>query len=180
MRAFVPVALAAAVLAAGCGGAADESGSGAGQKPKLETTDAGTRIITAIDERAGLRIEVQDDSLYVKAEAGVPQSTRELEGELLGASCEDDGKAGVEASAQFPVYWREDSGDWGSALAREDNQSRVESYDSFDAYEEKEETRPVLAEHVTRCRLFATEPAGGADQVVFDTNDEPVATATFR
>jgi hypothetical protein len=180
MRAFVPVALAAAVLAAGCGGAAGESGGGAGQEPKLETSDAGTRIITAIDERAGLRIEVQDDSLYVKAEAGVPQSTRELEGELLGASCEDDGKAGVEASAQFPVYWREDSGDWGSAVAREDNQGRVESYDSFEAYEETEETRPVLAEHVTRCRLFATEPAGGADQVVFDTNDEPVATATFR
>jgi hypothetical protein len=63
MRAFVPVALAAAVLAAGCGGAAGESGGGAGQEPKLETTDAGTRIITAIDQRAGLRIEVQDDSL---------------------------------------------------------------------------------------------------------------------
>ena len=169
------------MLAAGCGGAADEPGPAEGQEPKLETTDAGTRIITAADERAGLRIEVQDDSLYVKAEANGPQSTKALEGGPLGASCEDDGKAGVEASAQFPVYWREDSRDWGSGLAREDNQGRFESYDSFEAYEEKEGTRPVLAEHVTRCRLFATKPTGEAGQAVFETaNDEPVATATFR
>jgi len=78
------------------------------------------------DRKAGLEMEIQDDSLYVKTIKDAPPSTRDL----LGASCEDDGKQGVDASAQFPVYWREDSSDWGSALARDDNLGRVEVYES--------------------------------------------------
>ena len=182
MRALLLTSLLAAALAAGCG--ADDSstaGSGAGDKPKLETTDAGTRKIAVTDEKAGLRIEVQDDSLYVTPEDGAPQSTADLEGDLLGASCEDDGREGVQASPQFPVYWRDESKDWGSALAREDELGRVESYDSFDEYDDAEESRPVLAEHVTRCKLFATQPTGQPEEVVFDAqNDAPLATATFR
>ena len=184
MKALVPGVLAAAALAAalaaGCGGGTGGSGA-QDDKPKVETTEAGTRIITATDERAGLRVEVQNDSLGVTAEKDAPQSTKELEGELLGASCEDDGKAGVEAAGQFPVYWREQFGDWGSALARKDDRGRVEYYDSFEAYKEGEGARPVLAEHVTRCRLFETEPTGTPGEVVFDAAaDEPVATVAFR
>ena len=167
-------ALGVAVLAAGCGGDDED-------KPKLRTIDSGTRVIEVTDAKAGLKIEVQDDSLYVEAEEGAPESTKSLEGELIGGSCQDDGKGGVEASPQFPVYWREKSGDWGSGLAREDDLGRTESYGSFDEYEKKEEARPVLAEHVTRCKLFKTEPTGEPDQVVFDAeNDTPLATATFR
>lgn len=117
----MPVALAAAALAGGCG--LDDDGA---EKPTLETTDSGTRIITVTDRKAGLEMEIQDDSLYVKTIKDAPPSTRDL----LGASCEDDGKQGVDASAQFPVYWREDSSDWGSALARDDNLGRVEVYES--------------------------------------------------
>lgn len=175
----MPITLLLAAAIAGCGGASE--GSSADAKPQLETTDAGTRTIAVTDEKAGLRIEVQDDSLYVTVEQGAPQSTTDLEGELCGASCEDDGKAGVEASPEFPVYWRDESEDWGTALARADEQGRVESYDSFDEYDEAQESRPVLAEHVTRCELFETEPTGEPEQAAFDAQtDTPLATATFR
>ncbi len=182
MRALVVTSLLAAALAAGCGSeGSDSAGSGAGEKPKLETTDAGTRTIAVTDEQTGLKVEIQDDSLYVTAEDGAPQATKDLAGQPIGASCEDDGKDGVEASPQFPVYWRDESKDWGSALAREDNLGRTESYESFDEYDDAEESRPVLAEHVTSCKLFKTQPTGTPDEAVFDAqNDPPLVTATFR
>jgi len=181
-RALLMASLLAAALATGCGGGdTNSAGSGAADKPKLETTDAGTRTIAVTDEQTGLRIEIQDDSLYVTAEDGAPQATKDLAGQPIGASCEDDGKDGVEASPQFPVYWRDDSEDWGSALAREDNLGEVESYDSFDEYDDAQESKPVLAEHVTTCKLFKTQPTGTPDEAVFDAqNDTPLATATFR
>jgi len=182
VRAFLLTSLLVAGLAAGCGGGdSGTAGSDAADKPNLETTDAGTRTIAVTDGQAGLRIEVQDDSLYVTVEDGAPESTKGLEGDLLGASCEDDGKEGVQASPQFPLYWRDESEDWGSALARADGLGRTESYDSFDEYDEAEESRPVLAEHVTRCQLFETQPTGEPEEVVFDAeNDPPLATAAFR
>jgi len=181
VRGRVLIAVAAAVLAAGCGGNEEGgSGSGGAEKPKLETDDSGTRTIKVIDAKAGLEIEIQNDGLGVKATADAPEATRALEGELLGGSCEDDGKEGVEAAAQFPVYWREEYGDWGSALAREDNLGKFEVYESPEEYD-KAKAKPVLAEHVTSCKLFKTEPTGEPDQVVFDAeNDTPLATATFR
>jgi hypothetical protein len=162
VRGLALIVLAAVVV--GCGGDGEDAG-----KPKLETTDAGTRIIGVTDEKAGLEIEIQNDSLFATPTDDAPESTKEVEGELIGASCRDDGRQGVEASPQFPVYWREKSGDWGSALARQDD------------YDRTDESRPVLAEHVTRCELFKTEPTGEPDQVVFDAeNDTPLATAVFR
>lgn len=163
VRGRVVTVLAVAVMAAGCGGDEED------EAPKLQTTDSGTRVIAVTDAKAGLRIEVQDDSLYVEAEDGAPESTKKAEGKLLGASCLDDGREGVEAAAQFPVYWREKSNDWGSALARQDDFDRLD------------DDRPVLAEHVTGCKVFRTEPTGEPGQVVFDAeNDTPLATATFR
>lgn len=39
----------------------------------------------------------------------------------------------------------------------------------------------MLAEHVTRCELFGTQPTGEPEQVAFDAEtDTPLATATFR
>lgn len=77
VRGRVLIALAAVALVAGCGGD-DEggSGSGGGDEPKLETTDAGTRIIAVTDEKAGLEIEVQGDTLGVKVTGDAPESTR--------------------------------------------------------------------------------------------------------
>jgi len=175
----VPITLLLAAAIVGCAG--DSERSSADAKPRVETTDAGTRKIAVTDEQAGLRIEIQDDSLYVMVADGAPRSTTDLEGEPLGASCEDDGREGVGASPEFPIFWRDEFEDWGTALARADEQGRVESYESFDEYDDAQESRPVLAEHVTRCELLETEPTDEPEQVAFDAeSDTPLATATFR
>ena len=163
-------ALAVAVLGAGCGGDEGEA-IGGPPLPELRTTGSGTRVIATIDPAAGLRVEVQDDSLYVRVTKGAPVRTQRLEGTPLGGSCKDDGKGGVRASPQFPVYWRERFGDWGSALAREDDLARTSPGKGG----------PVLAEHVTRCQIFEARRAGDGGAAVFSADaDEPVATFEFR
>ncbi len=116
----------------------------------------------------------------MKASSDAPEGTRALEGELVGGSCEDDGKEGVEAAAQFPVNWREVYGDWGSARGAGGQPGTGGGLREPRKYD-KEKAKPVLAEHVTRCKLFKTEPTSDPEQVVFDAEtDTPPATATFR
>ena len=163
-------ALAVAVLAAGCGGDEGEA-IGGPPLPELRTTGSGTRVIAAIDRVAGLRLEVQDDSLHARVTKDAPVSTQRLEGTPLGGSCRDDGRGGVRASPQFPVYWRDRSGGWVSSLAREDDLARTTPG----------KRGPVLAEHVTRCQIFEARRAGDGDAAVFSADaDEPEATFEFR
>lgn len=162
----------------GCG--ADEEGAESGSKAasEVQITEAGTKKIAAVDDKAGVKVEVQDDSLYVTLTGDAPEATRALEGEGIGGSCEDDGKGGVEASGEFPIYWREDPGDWGSALSRADVETGVTSVgeDEYEEFEKAEDAKPRLAEHVTRCRLYAPTPDGAFDS----ETDTPVATVEFR
>ncbi|MEJ7750937.1 MAG: hypothetical protein WKF32_05765 [Thermoleophilaceae bacterium] len=177
MRALV-VLLAAATVAAGCGADDEPSGSPAKGGAEVETTESGTKIIASTDEKAGMRVEVQDDSLYVTLTDDAPQATRDLEGQGIGGSCDDDGGGGVEAAAEFPILWREDPGDWGSALSRANAETGVTTVeeDEYEDFEKAEEAKPRLAEHVTRCRLFAPGADGGFDS----ESDDPIATFEFR
>lgn len=179
LRALLGLLAAAAVLATGCGADDEPSGSASKSGPQVETTDAGTKIIAATDDKAGLRVEIQDDSLYVTLTDDAPDTTRELEGKGIGGSCEDDGDGGVEAAAEFPILWRDDPGDWGSNLSRADaTETGITTVqeDEYDEYEQAQDAEPRLAEHVTRCRLFAP----GSDQAFDSETDEPLATVEFE
>jgi len=170
--------LAVAILAAGCGADDEPSGSGAESGPEVETTEAGTKKIAATDEKAGLKVEVQDDSLYVTLTDDAPDEARELEGDGLGGSCEDDGKEGVDAASEFPILWRDSSEDWGSALSRADAETGITTIEEneFDDYQEAEDAKPRLAEHVTRCEIFAPRSDGAFDSEA----DDPIATVEFK
>lgn len=167
----VTAVLATAALAAGCAEDDPIGDFGSPPKPELRTTGSGTRVIAALDQFPGLRMEIQDDSLYVRVTKDAPVTTQRLEGTPLGGSCKDDGKGGVRAAPQFPVYWREQFGDWGSDLAREDDLARTSPG----------QRHPVLAEHVTRCQIFKARRAGkGGAPVSSADADEPVAMFSFR
>lgn len=160
MRLAVHVILAAAALiVAGCG---DENAAGRA----IRTTAAGTVIVGATHAKAGLKVEIQNDSLYVQLTDDAPGPTRRLAGKPLGGACEVDGEGGVRVARQFPIYWREDSGDWGSAVVR----------DPIGA-----ESRERLAQHVTSCRIFAPKPTNAPDQLSFnEATDTPFATVQLR
>ncbi|MDQ3645097.1 MAG: hypothetical protein M3356_06295 [Actinomycetota bacterium] len=167
LRIALPV-LVALLTALGCGGDDDgndgggEDGNGA---PEVRTTEAGTVIVGAADEEAGLEVEIQDDTMLVRLAKGAPAAARELAGKPLGGACEVDGEGGVEVARQFPIYWREDPGDWGSAVIRDPIGGGGE----------------YLAEHVTECRIFATEPTGVPEQSSFnEATDEPFTTVKLR
>ena len=154
------------VLATGALTAAACGGSDRNEAQKVHTTDAGTIIVHMTDKAAGLKVEIQDDSLYVQLTDDAPQATRDLAGEPLGGACEVDGDGGVQVSRHFPIYWREDPGDWGTALVRPLGGNREGE---------------TVAEHVTSCRIFATKPTGVRDQAVFnEATDQPVATVKLR
>lgn len=90
--------------------------------------------------------------------------SKALSGKPLGGDCEVDGKGGVRVARRFPIYWREDPGDWGSAVARDPINGSG-----------------LLVEHVTSCRTFATRPGPRPDTTQFDeVNDEPFATIKLR
>ena len=162
------LALALALAAGACGGD-DEAGGGAPAADPVRTTDAGTRIVAATDPRRGLEVEVQDDSLYVHLAPDAPPESRALAGEPLGGSCTVDGGGGVRVERQFPVLWREEYGDWGTALARIDPPVDIEN------------TEPVLAQHVLGCRLFDPQPTAVPGELSFDeATDPPFATVTLR
>ena len=160
----MPALVVVGALAAGCGG-----GDGAARvtgTPQVRTTDAGTVIVGASDEAAGLEVEIQNDSLYVRLAGGAPETARELAGRPLGGACAVDGEGGVAVARQFPIYWRDDPGDWGSAVVRDPIGG---------------EGGESLAEHVTGCRVFATEPTGVPEESSFDeATDEPLATVKLR
>ncbi len=166
------LSLLAFALLAGCGGDEEQSSSTDDGDAQVETTDAGTKIIRASDERAGLDAEIQDDGIYIRSSDDAPAAISGLEGQTISGSCEDDGGGGVEAATQFPIYWRDDPGDWGSALARanpEDGGVTTVEIEDYDDYEKAELAKPRLSEHVTRCEVFAPDDLA-----------EPVATFEFR
>ena len=151
----------ATLTAGGCGG------GDRGDAPRVRTTDAGTAIIAATDDRAGLKVEVQDNSLYVTLVDDAPRAARTLAGKPLGGACEVDGRDGVRVARQFPIYWRKEYGDWGSSVVR----------DPIGGSEDG----PYLAQHVTSCRIFAPKPTGVEDQSSFnEATDEPVARVRLR
>jgi len=161
VRATPRVLLTLIVLSAvGCGGGEGE------EEGKVHTTDAGTVIVKATDDKTGLEVEVQNDSIYVHLAKDAPKAIRDMGGGPLGGACEVDGGGSVKVSRQFPIYWREDPGDWGSAVVRPLGQNgEGES----------------LAQHVTSCRIFATKPTGVPDQVAFnEATDRPLATLKLR
>ena len=151
----------AALTAVGCGG-----GDGR-DAPRVRTTDAGTVIVGATDDRAGIKVEIQDDSLYVTLVDDAPRSARTLAGKPLGGACEVDGRDGVRVARQFPIYWRKEYGDWGSSVVRDPIGGSGDG--------------PNLAQHVTSCRIFAPKPTGVPDQSSFnEATDEPVARVKLR
>jgi hypothetical protein len=165
LRAATAVAFALLlVFAIGCG--RDDGADARKHAPKVTTTAAGTVRVSAIDERAGLNVEIQDDGLSVKLAADPPAAARALAGDPLGGACEVDGDGDVQVAERFPIYWREDFRDWGTALVR-DPPGGVEGGE-------------VLAQHVTSCRIFATNPTGESGARSFDLTDEPVATVSLR
>ena len=111
----------------------------------METTDAGTKIIMATDQETNLVLEVQNNSVYLKAPSSPDPKIAALRGKNLGGACDVSAAAGFSTAELFPLYWREDSGDWGSALAR--------------GLPVPDDEEPTLAEFVTECRLYAA-PAG--------------------
>ncbi len=162
MSALVAVTVVAAV---GCGG--EDKNGGA---PEIRTTDAGTVIVGATDEKVGIEVEIQNDSLYVRLADGASEGARELAGRPLGGACEVDGAGGVEVARQFPIYWRDGPDDWGSAVVRDPIGGEDGGGDG-----------EYLAEHVTTCRIFATEPTGVPEQSSFnEATDEPFATVKLR
>ena len=158
MHLTLPALLAVGALTAiGCGGDGDA--------PKIRTTDAGTVIVGTT--AAGLKVEIQDDNLYVQLTDDAPEAARKLAGEVLGGACEVDGGGRVKVGRQFPIYWRDDPGDWGTAVIR----------DPIGGTDGDE----LLAQHVTSCRIFATKPAGVTGQRSFnEATDKPYVTVKLR
>ena len=162
---LVPISFA---LAAGCGGGDDDDGGGSGSSGSAEAegngrlrTSGSTKIIAAVDTETGLRLELQNDGVYLKATGKTPADLRgRLTGRGLGAHC--DGPAGKTIpglNSGFPVYWRESFSDWGSALAR------------------TQTATPTLAEQLVSCSIYGSRPDG---QVEIGGAAKPVATIKLR
>jgi hypothetical protein len=135
------VLLAVCGLVAGCGGSGDGGEEGDAQ---TRTRESGLRIATVTDDETGLELEIEDDDLMLQFTDRTPDETRKrLTGVGLMGQC--DGGEGM--GDQFPVFWRERFGDWGTALVRPRNG----------------EYSDVLADVLTRCRFYG--PGGGAPLV---------------
>jgi hypothetical protein len=141
-------------------------GDGDSAAPKVHTTDAGTVIVGTTVKEAGLEVEIQDDSLYVDLAADAPKAAHDLAGKPLGGACVVDGRGGVRVARQFPIYWRAEYRNWGTAVVR----------DPIGA-----DTKEKLAEHVTSCRIFATKPTGAPGESSFnEATDAAFATVKLR
>jgi hypothetical protein len=130
-------ALTALIVVAGCGsgGDGDQFAEGHG---KVRDSD-GLHIITVDDAQTGLRLELQDDSLYLKTTAKTKPDVRDrIRGQGLAGQCEGaPGKSVPGLTSGFQIYWREQFGDWGSAVVR------------------LPERKPSLADELKTCRIFA-------------------------
>lgn len=118
----------------------------------METTEYGTKIIKSVDQETGLRLETQDNSLYLKLPENPTGKAAEVKGNGLGGACDVSSDAPFTMPELFPIYWREDYDDWGTALAR--------------GLPIPDESEPTLAEFVTECRLYA--PPEGSDEIRLD------------
>lgn len=127
---------------------------------RVFTTQAGTTIVRTVDGPTGLKLEAQNDNLYVEPTSATPASlTGQIDGKPLGARCSTrDGRT----LDTFPLYWRERSSDWGVALGvvgRWEDEDRL------------------FAEAVASCELRRGTPAGAGRT---DVAAGPVlATGTF-
>ena len=132
-------------VALGCGD--DDSQSSQEGNGKVRTTEHGTRIITSVDDETGLRLEIQDDSLYLKLTDDTPPEVRDrIKGKGLAGKCEGSpGKVVPGLTEGFQVFWREQFGDWGSAVVR------------------LPERKPPLADELATRRIYAPDP--GSDQI---------------
>ncbi|MGX6447253.1 hypothetical protein ACVU7I_04195 [Patulibacter sp. S7RM1-6] len=137
---LLPLALVGVL--AGCG---DDDGT---VERKVVTTDAGTVISRTTDPEHGLRLEAQDDSLYVRPTAATPAALRrQLRGKPLGGRCTlRDGRT----VGTIALYWRDRPADWGASLEVQ----RVY----------RDEDTPFAAA-VRSCELRRGRPAGGATDV---------------
>ncbi|CAB4950579.1 unannotated protein [freshwater metagenome] len=110
---------------------------------RVFTTEAGTTIVRTVDDATGLKIEAQNDNLYVEPTSATPADlTGRLEGRPLGARCRTrDGRT----LDTFPLFWRERSSDWGVSLA------------VLDRWEDEDR---LFAEAVASCELRQGTPAG--------------------
>ena len=153
--------VAAVTSVLGCG----DSENGAGKRATVATTGDGVVVVSATDDAAGLHVQVENDGLLMQLADDAPASTRKVAGKTLGGACDVDGGGGIDVERQFPIYWREDFRDWGTELVRPLGHAEGE----------------VLADHVTRCRIFEPTPTGAPGEAAFDeSTDEPIATVSFR
>lgn len=149
MRRLLGLLVLFALLGAGCG--SDEGASREGGA-EMETTEHGTKIISSVDQETGLRLEIQDNGLYLTLPEEPAGKAAELRGTGLGGACDVASEAPFSMPELFPIYWREDSSDWGSALTR--------------GLPVPDDSEPTLAEFVTECRLYA--PPEGSDEIRLD------------
>lgn len=127
---------------------------------RVFTTEAGTTIVRTVDDATGLKLEAQDDNLYVEPTSAAPASlVGRLQGKPLGARCRTrDGRT----LDTFPLFWRARSSDWGVSLA------------VLDRWEDEDR---LFAEAVASCELRQGTPAGSGRT---DVAAGPVlATGTF-
>lgn len=148
----------AAACSGGSGGDDDGAAEGGGGQQvsdeqeggaDLRTTDTGLKIIEATDVETGLQLEIQDDSLYLKLPDEPSATVAGLGGDGLGGSCDVSDDAPFTMPRLFPVYWRDEIGDWGSAVTR--------------GLPVPEDGGPTLAEHVVECRFYEAPP--GSDEI---------------
>lgn len=112
---------------------------------EMRTTEAGLHIIETTDPETGLHLEIQGDNLYLKLPDDPSTEVAALSEDTLGGSCEVADDAPFDLPELFPVYWRERSGDWGTALTR--------------GLPVPPRGEPTLAEHVVECSFYGA-PAG--------------------
>ncbi len=137
------------VLVTGCGSESKSASASKEGGAKMETSEHGTKIIKTTDRKTGLQPEIQDDSLYLKLPENATGKAAELRATGLGGACDVSSNAPFEMPKLFPIYWREDSNDWGTALVR--------------GRPVPDEGGPTLAEYVTECRIYA--PPKGSNEI---------------
>jgi len=101
MQSALRVLLSIAVLGLVACGDGEEAGA-----PKIRTTEFGTVILEVTDEKTGLLLEIQNDTVYVKLSDGASEAAKALSGKPLGGDCEVDGEGGVRVARRFPIFWR--------------------------------------------------------------------------
>jgi hypothetical protein len=161
MRIRIPLLSIAAggLLLSACGGG---DGSATAEGNGQVRDSHGVRIITANDAETGLQLELQDDNLYLELTGDTPAKVRDrIKGQGLAGECEGAPGKDVPGLARgFQIFWRERSGDWGSAVLR------------------LPKRKPPLSDVVKTCRIYAAAP--GSSQIEVGGSNRPVAEIDLR